>query len=120
MHLLKTEDSVSTNKALGTYVSVCVMENIAVEFVVNWLTVPSELIPCSRQNNSQHADPSWTPACPTCIHINWPCDGGGGGGGGGGSTGTALFLFGDFLDLLLRLFFPLFFSLLGDFCPLAF
>lgn len=67
------EGSVSTNKALGTYFSELDKENIDVEFVVSWWTVPSGLIPCSRQNKSQHTDPTWTPACPMCMQINSPC-----------------------------------------------
>lgn len=31
---------------------------------------PSGWIPCSRQYNSQHALPIWTPACPTWIEIH--------------------------------------------------
>lgn len=65
----------------------CDKENIDVEFVVSSLIVPSRLIPCSRQNNSQHANPTWTPACPIWIHMNSPCDGAGGGGDGGGGGG---------------------------------
>lgn len=86
----------------------CDKENIDVELVVNSLTVPSELIPCSRQNNSQHANPIWTPACPIWININSPCDGdgGGGGGGGGGSDSTTFgFTRCAFLDLFFTPFF---------------
>lgn len=90
-----TEGSVSTNKALGTYESVWDEEKKDVESVVSRLTVPSILMPCSRQNNSQHADPTWTPACPMCTHINSPCVSGGDGGrigGGGGDGGLTIFL----------------------------
>lgn len=97
----------STRRALGIKELSCDKENIDVELVVSSLTVPSGLIPCSRQNNSQHANPTRTPACPTCIHMNSPCDGGGGGGGGGDSTGLTTFRF-SFLDFFLRLSLDLF------------
>lgn len=44
--------------------------------------VPSGLIPCSRQYNSQHEFPTWIPACPIwiliislifCVSVS-PCD----------------------------------------------
>jgi len=71
-----TVGSKSTKTALGT----CLPAPVSLKKVLNESSPPpivlsdgiwpSGWIPCSKQYNSQHALPIWTPACPTWIEIH--------------------------------------------------
>ena len=71
-----TVGSRSTNKALGTCFPPPVsLKNVLKESspppsVLSLGIWPSGWIPCSKQYNSQHALPIWTPAWPTWIDID--------------------------------------------------
>ena len=74
-----TVGSKSTNTALGT----CLPAPVSLKKVLNESSPPpivlsdgiwpSGCMPCSKQYNSQHAFPIWTPAWPTWIEIHSRC-----------------------------------------------
>ena len=74
-----TVGSKSTKTALGTCLPAPVSlkkvlkESSPPPMVLSLGIWPSGWMPCSRQYNSQHALPIWTPAWPTCIEIHSRC-----------------------------------------------